>query len=163
MSQPIDKEEKAFNFKQYAPLGIITLFSFILSASLMKNEDELLYRFMGFFLSIFSLFKWIDIKGFTQAFKEYDLISKYIPSYLIIYPIIELTLGLLYISISLTILANIVTILFMSSSAVSVIKALLEKRKLTCACLGTTLKLPLTYVSLFEIIFMILMAFSMLY
>lgn len=163
MDQLNNKETKHINLKQYLPLIVITCFSFILSVCLMENEKELLYRFMGFFLSIFSLFKWIDIKGFVEAFKQYDLICKYFPPYLMIFPILELTLGLCYISLSLTLIANVITILLMSANAVSVIKALFQKKQLNCACLGATLKLPLTYVSLFEVIFMILMSFYMIY
>lgn len=152
-----------FTLSQYLPLVIISLFSLILSASLMKTQQELSYRFMGFFLALFSLFKWIDIKGFMESFKQYDIVSKYLPSYLLIYPILELVLGILYVSLTLLTITNIVTILIMGMNGFSVIVALYQKKNLNCACLGTVLKLPLTFVSLFEIIFMTLMAFLMLY
>lgn len=156
-------KNKSLDLRSYLPLVIITLFSFVLSVSLMQNQKELLYRFMGFFLSIFSLFKWLDIKGFMDAFKQYDLISKYFPPYLIIYPIAELVLGLCYITLTFTLIANITTIIVMLLNAISIIKVLIQRKNLSCACLGSLLKLPLTYVSLFEILSMIIMAFYMLY
>lgn len=156
-------KNKSLTLNSYLPLVIITLFSFVLSVTLMQNQKELLYRFMGFFLSLFSLFKWLDIKGFMEAFKEYDLISKYFPPYLIVYPIVELVLGLCYISLTFTLIANMTTIILMSLNAISIIKALWQRKKLSCACLGSLLKLPLSYVSLFEIAAMMVMAFYMLY
>lgn len=156
-------KNKSLILNSYLPLVIITLFSFVLSVTLMQNQKELLYRFMGFFLSLFSLFKWLDIKGFMEAFKEYDLISKYFPPYLIVYPIVELVLGLCYISLTFTLIANMTTIILMSLNTVSIIKALWQRKKLSCACLGSLLKLPLSYVSLFEIVAMMAMAFYMLY
>jgi hypothetical protein len=46
----------------------------------------------------------------------------------------------------------------MTLNAISVINALIKKKTINCACLGTAIKLPLTVVSLFEILLMLIMA-----
>lgn len=148
--------------KTYQPLIIVTLFSVIISLVLAKDGQELIYRFMGFFLIIFSLFKWIDFFGFVNAFKQYDVVSKLFKPYAYLYPAIEFILGLGYIKMQFLIICNIFTIIVMALLAISIGKAIAQKRKLSCACLGTAFNLPLTIVSLFEAVFMLFMAAIML-
>lgn len=149
-------------FKTYLPLIIITIFSIIMSLVLAKDSQEIVYRFMGFFLIIFSLFKWINYFGFIEAFKQYDIVSKFFKPYPYLYPLIELLLGLFYINMQLLILCNIVTIIVMAFLTISIGKAIAQKRSISCACLGTTIDLPLTVVSLFEAVLMLFMAAIML-
>jgi hypothetical protein len=147
---------------QYLPLLIITLYAGVLSFVLMNSTQAFMYRFMGFFLSVFALFKWVDIKGFVSGFKEYDLFSRVFPPYLIAYPIVEAFLGLLYVSMYSIKIANITLIVVMVINAISVVYALIKRRKINCACLGTAIKLPLTVVSLFEIVLMLVMGVLMM-
>ncbi len=158
MDNLMDKQ----NLKSYLPLLVITAYAAVLSIALMHSHVDFMYRFMGFFLCTFALFKFVDLKGFMSAFKEYDLLSKAVKPYPMIYPLIELFLGLSYISYTLVWLSNYALIAVMALNACSVIYALFQKKKLMCACLGTSLKLPLTIVSLYEIVLMMGMAFYML-
>ena len=146
----------------YSPLIVVTLFSLFLSLGFMRAPHEFAYRFMGFFLVIFSLFKWIDIKGFMAAFAEYDLVSKFFKPYLIIYPALEFMIGYSYLQMDFLLICNILTIAIMGINGISVGKALINKKKINCACLGTSVKLPLTVVSIFESILMLTMAAMML-
>jgi hypothetical protein len=147
----------------YLPLFVIALFSLIFSYCLSSNYYEGMYRFMGFFLSLFALFKWIDIRGFIEGFKEYDLIHKILPIYPLIYAILEAYLGFNFIGLNYLLPSTYLTLVVMALNGISVIKALKSKRKIECACLGTAFKLPLTVVSFFEIAVMLVMAILMLF
>ena len=148
--------------KRYYPLLVILLMSVLLALIFGENLEEITYRFMGFFLVFFSLFKWIDYKGFVVAFKEYDVTSKIFKPYPFLYPIIELVIGCGYLMLHFTAILNIATITIMFLNALSVAKAIAQKRQINCACLGTVIQLPLTTVSLFESLLMLLMAILML-
>src|SRR5690606_9542739 len=100
--------------------------------------------------------------GFVVAFKEYDVVSKVFYPYSFLYPFIEAVLGFGYLSMKLTLVWNCLTIAVMLFNAISVAKALAQKKKINCACLGTVIKLPLTQASLFESLLMLLMAIMML-
>lgn len=47
-------------------------------------------------------------------------------------------------------LTNSITVLLMFVGSIGVYKALTSKRKFKCACLGTSLKLPMTKIALVE-------------
>jgi hypothetical protein len=149
-------------FFQYIPLIIVSLFALILALIPSKLQPSLIFRFMGFFLMVFSLFKWVDIKGYVEAFKEYDLVSKLFKPYLFLYPALEMLIGYFFTINFLVFFCNIAIIVLMLINGVSIGHAIVKKRKLYCACLGTTIKLPLSVVSLFETIVMLLMAVLML-
>jgi hypothetical protein len=57
---------------------------------------------------------------------------------------------------------SVVTLVVMLVSAVGVLKALLDKRAIRCACLGTALNLPMTKITLVEDVGMVAMAAAML-
>ena len=59
-------------------------------------------------------------------------------------------------------IALISTIFILGGTTIGVTKILLERKKIQCACLGTTLKLPMTEATLIENVIMILMAAIML-
>jgi hypothetical protein len=149
-------------FFQYLPLIVITLFALLLALGHEGRSSDYVYRFMGFFLCTFSLFKWIDIKGFTQVFQEYDLLAKIFKPYMFIYPAAEFIVGYGYIQLELLYVCNILTIVLMLLNGISISHALVKRKKLQCACLGTVVKLPLSVISLFESLLMLVMAAWML-
>ena len=102
------------------------------------------------------------LKGFPESFKMYDPLAKAIPKYGLVYPFIELILGLLFIARIQIPLALIITIVILGITTFGVIKTLLDKKTIQCACLGTTLKLPMTKATFIENTIMILMAVWML-
>lgn len=158
----MDNDDMHTSITSYTPLLVITIFSAILSSVLMTGEKDFLYRFMGFFLAVFSLFKWLDIKGFIQAFKEYDLISMVFQPYGLIYPTLELLLSLSFLSLKFVEISNFILIALMICNAASVVTSVFKRKKLACACLGTIVKLPLSIVSLYEVLVMLGMAVYML-
>jgi copper chaperone CopZ len=149
---------------------IILIFCFITGISLLIEYTNGYFehmRFMahfmaGFFL-LFSFFKLLNLSGFADGYRMYDVIAKKVPVYGYLYPFIELLLGIAYIIHFQPFFTNIVTLIVMSVSSIGVIQNLLKKSPFQCACLGTVIKLPLSKVTLFEDILMVVMSLAMLF
>lgn len=104
----------------------------------------------------------LDLKGFAYSYMSYDIVAKKWLAWGFIYPFIELSLGLAYLFHFAILEATIVTLVVMSISSIGVIKSLLEKKKIQCACLGTVFNLPMSNITLIEDLLMVLMAAVML-
>ena len=160
------EKEKSW-LKTYQPLLI--LFGYILAVSLaveVVNGSFILHRFMpnfmaGFFLS-FSFFKLLDLKGFASSYAMYDLLAMRVPVYGFIYPFIELGLGLAYVLNFQPFYTNLATFIVMTFSTLGVLKAVLNKQKIRCACLGAVFNLPMSTVTIIEDVLMAAMALLML-
>ncbi len=152
----------ATTIKTYYPLILILVFIigstflFEISAGSFDIHRSMNHFMAGFFL-VFSFFKLLDIRGFAESYQMYDLVAKKIPLYAKVYPFIELTFGAIYLSGAVTPALYIATILIMGVGAIGVLRSLLNKQKIRCACLGTVLNLPLGNITLFEDVLMIVM------
>jgi copper chaperone CopZ len=154
-------------FSTYKPL--ILVFAYILLVTLTveyTHGDFDLHRFMpnfmaGFFL-VFSFFKLLDLAGFASSYAMYDLLAKRLYNYGFIYPFIELGLGIAYLINTNPTLINAITLVIMVFSSLGVIKAVMNKQKIRCACLGTGFNLPMTTVTIIEDLLMAAMAAWML-
>ena len=151
--------------KQLKPLFII--FGYISITSILLNFKDwnltnAMLDFMGLFYIIFSFFKILDIKGFSTSFRMYDPLAKKITIYGYIYPFIEILLGVMFLTRIEVNIALLITIIILSITSVGVTQTLLNKRKINCACLGTTLKLPMTEATFIENAIMIIMAIVLL-
>lgn len=160
-----NKEEKT-DLQKLKPLFII--FAYIIIASILLhyknwNWSDFMLDFMGLFYIVFSFFKILDLKGFPESFKMYDPLAKVFPAYAKIYPFIEIVLGLMFLMRFQISIALIVTIIVLGITTIGVIKTLLNKQEIQCACLGTVLKLPMTKATFIENTIMIIMAIIMLY
>ena len=82
--------------------------------------------------------------------------------YMDIYPFIEILLGLMFLIRIEVNIALLITIIILGITSVGVTRTLLNKRKINCACLGTTLKLPMTEATFIENAIMIIMAIVLL-
>ena len=156
---------KASKLKQLKPLFIILAYISITSLLLNFknwNSTNVMLDFMGLFYIIFSFFKILDIKGFSISFRMYDPLAKKAPLYGIIYPFIEILLGIMFLTRIEVELAIILTIIVLGITTIGVTQALLNKKLISCACLGTTLKLPMTEATFIENALMIIMAFSLI-
>jgi len=156
---------KSNKLKQLKPLFIILAYISITSLLLnFKNWNltNVMLDFMGLFYIIFSFFKILDIKGFSISFRMYDPLAKKVPLYGIIYPFIEILLGIMFLTRIEIELAIILTIIVLGITTVGVTQTLLNKKSISCACLGTTLKLPMTEATFIENALMIIMAFILL-
>lgn len=121
-----------------------------------------MHTFMGGFFVAFSFFKFLDLRGFASAYRGYDLVAKAWPPYGMIYPFIEFGLGLAYLAHWQPLLVNAVTAVVMSVSLAGVLRAVLSKQKIRCACLGTGFNLPMSTVTIIEDALMLAMAAVML-
>jgi len=92
----------------------------------------------------------------------YDPIAKKVPFYGKIYPFIETLLGLMFLMRFEIDIALIVTLIILGVTTIGVTRALLDRKSIRCACLGTALKLPMTEATFIENAIMILMAVLML-
>jgi copper chaperone CopZ len=156
---------KMSKIKQLKPLFIILAYISITSLLLNFknwNSTNVMIDFMGLFYIIFSFFKILDIKGFSISFRMYDPLAKKVPLYGIIYPFIEILLGIMFLTRIEIELAIILTIIVLGITTVGVTQTLLNKKSISCACLGTTLKLPMTEATFIENALMIIMAFILL-
>ncbi|NAY92145.1 heavy metal transporter [Muricauda sp. JGD-17] len=157
------KEES--KWVQLRPLFLIFAYLFVASFLLnYKDWDlaEAMLDFMGLFYIVFSFFKLLDLKGFPDSFSMYDPLAKIVPAYGWVYPFIELGLGLLFLMRIQIEFALIATIVILGITTFGVIKTLLDKKSIRCACLGTALNLPMTEATFIENAIMLIMAVWML-
>ena len=61
------------------------------------NIKSFMLDFMGIFFVVFSFFKLLNLKGFQNSFKKYDLIGKQFNLYCWLYPFIEIVIGIFLI------------------------------------------------------------------
>jgi len=161
----VDATIKASKIKKLKPLFIILGYIFIASILLNYknwNSSNAMLDFMGLFYIIFSFFKILDIKGFSMSFRMYDPLAKQAPIYGFIYPFIEIILGMMFLIRFEVNIALILTVIVLGITTIGVTQTLLNKRSIKCACLGTTLNLPMTEATFIENALMIIMAFLLL-
>lgn len=161
------KDDAQYALKNFMPLFI--LFGCITGITALHqwwyggDLKEAMRIFMASFFIIFGFFKVINLKGFVQAYRMYDLPAQYISWYAYVYPFIELLLGFAYFFSWNLLVINAITIVLMIISAIGIFNALRKKQTIMCACLGVVFKVPMTYVTLLEDILMALMAATMLF
>lgn len=155
-------EQKSW-LRKYYPLLLII--AYITGVSLLNNISSeglniksWMNQFMAGFFLVFSAFKLLDLQGFAQGYSSYDLLARRCQLYGYIYPFLELSLGLLYLLALAPTATNLATIIIMGFSSLGVIKALLDKRAIRCACLGTVLNVPLSNITLVEDLAMVFLA-----
>ncbi len=162
-----DEEAPKTWFETYRPLLLI--FAFITGVSLITSLPHwgsggyFMNNFMAGFFIVFSFFKFLNLKAFAESYAMYDLLAMKVPSYGLIYPFIELGLGILYLTHYQPFTTNIITVIVMSFSTIGVVKSVLDKKKIRCACLGSVFNLPMSTVTIIEDLLMVCMAIAMLF
>ena len=162
----VTMEQSPTKLKQLFPLFLIFVYLIAASIFLQKNSfriTDFMIDFMGLFFVVFSFFKFLDYKGFPNAFARYDPLAKRSAFYAKIYPFIETLLGLMLLMRWKLYFAFITTIVILSITTFGVVYTLFDKNKINCACLGTALKLPMTEATLTENVIMLVMAVTMLF
>ena len=119
-------------------------------------------HFMAGFFIVFSFFKLLDLRGFVDTYRGYDLFARRSKVYAWAYPFIELGLGVAYLTNLWPVLTNAITLFVMGVGAIGVLRVLVDKQSIRCACLGTALNLPMTKVTLIEDLTMASMAAAMI-
>jgi len=153
--------------RSYMPLIVLILLilltSFVISFKLGFSIKNLVFNFMiGFFL-VFSSFKLINLKGFAEGYSMYDLLAKRVFVYGYVYPFIELFFALAMILNLYPKQILLAEIIVMSFSGLGVAIKITKREKFQCVCLGTFLKVPLTWVTLIEDFGMTILALFLLF
>ena len=163
LNTSIEKEKS--KLEQLKPLLLI-IFYISVTSVLLHYENwswiDFMLDFMGLFYIVFSFFKMLDLGGFPESFRMYDPLAKQVPIYGKVYPFIETALGLMFLIRFEVNIALMVTIVVLGITTIGVIKTLLDKKSISCACLGTALKLPMTEATFIENAIMLVMALIML-
>lgn len=151
----------------YRPLIILLAYLLAVSGSVLHAAggwDTMLAMrlFMGGFFIAFSFFKMLDLRGFADAYRGYDLVAKAWPGYGMIYPFIEFGLGLAYLGNVNPAVVSAITAAVMAISLIGVLRAVLSKTAIRCACLGTVFQLPMSTVTIVEDGLMLAMSVFML-
>jgi copper chaperone CopZ len=141
------------------PMGLFMHFGMGLMT--LSAGETMRYFMAGFFL-VFAFFKLLDIRAFANAYAGYDLLAARWHTWGLVYPFVELALGIAYLANYNAVLTNWATVIIMGFSAVGVIRAVMRKTQIQCACLGTVFKLPMSTVTIVEDVGMVLMAAVML-
>ncbi len=160
---------------QYKPLfiivGLIALVSLVSAWNVhhdtwytIRNIEGMkaMQNFMAGFFFVFAGFKLLDLKGFAEGYSQYDLLAKQWHGYGLLYPFIELILGIGYILIPTNFTLNAITALLMIFGGIGVSIKVAKREKFQCACLGTFIDVPLTYITIVEDFGMAVMAGIML-
>ena len=139
-------------------LGVTALFQVVNGFDWMQWMSQ----FMAGFFLVFSFFKLMNLRGFADGYRSYDIIAKHLPVWGYIYPFLELGLAIAFLTGFAPVGTNVATLLLMGVSSIGVIQSLVNKTVFQCACLGTVIKLPLSKVTLFEDFLMVAMSTIMI-
>ncbi len=162
-----DNTDQAKSWKDYWPL-ILVLGYVLLGTTLgmyLTTDWSLMMGmrlFMGLFFLAFSFFKILDIPGFAMSYMSYDIVAAKWMKWGYIYPFFELAFGIGYLVGWQLLYLNIIVAIVMAISLVGVVKSVLNKKQIQCACLGTGFDLPMSTVTIVEDGAMVLMAIWMI-
>lgn len=155
-------------WRDFIPLKVVMLFVLggTIVLSYMIPEADWIRRIMffeGLMLTFFSLFKLMNIPAFQEGYRSYDLIASRLPVWGYLYPFAELKLGVLLLLNVYTQQASAMITILSVIGLIGVAIEMRKDRKIRCACLGTALNVPLTTVTLYENLIMLVLALSMLF
>ncbi len=169
-SEKMRQKDRSAKWTDYIPLMVIVALTLLAACAkqyaYLAGADwdwmRWMHDFMGFFLVVFSMFKFFNMPGFADGFQMYDLLAKPFRPYAYVYPFIELGLGLGYLAHWHPAVVYSATIGVMVFGSLGVLNALRKGLDLECACMGSILKVPLSTVALIEDLGMAAMAAAML-
>lgn len=151
----------------YKPLLLIV--AFISGVSLLtqypfNDFSGMLWmrHFMAGFFIVFAFFKLLNLQGFANSYRMYDVIAAKWKTWGVIYPFVELALGVLYLVNIYSYETNLATVIILVVSSIGVIQSNLNNKKIKCACLGDVFNLPMSTVTIVEDLTMVAMAVVML-
>ena len=155
-------------FETYKPILLIFFYITLTTVLIQINNQHFdlmqwMRHFMAAFFLVFSFFKLLNLKGFAESYAMYDILARRFPSWAYIYAFIELALGIGYLIDFNPIVINMVSFFVMSVSIIGVLKTVLNKQQIQCACLGDIFHLPMSIVTIIEDALMIIMAAFMLF
>ncbi len=122
------------------------------------SGHSLMNDFMGLFFVAFSFFKLLNLREFAATYQSYDILAARWKSWGLIYPFVELLLGITFLLRVQLFATNIVTLILMLVGTIGVVRVLRSGQKIQCACLGTVFNLPMSVVTIIEDLGMAAMA-----
>jgi hypothetical protein len=139
----------------YLPLAVLVGVAFVAALAVQAgfgrwDARAWMLRGMGLFLVLISLLKFVNLPGFVDGFRKYDLGARWIPAYGYLYPFIEFGLGLGYLAQWRLPWLFGLTIGVMLFGIAGVVRGLARGLDVDCACMGTVLRVPLSTVTLAE-------------
>lgn len=139
---------------------ILLVFAYILVITLLTSHDAMqgMQHFMAAFFLTFSFFKMLDIPAFADSYSTYDILAARWRAWGFIYPFAEAALGIGYLTGFNPMVTNSAAFLIMSLSIVGVLRSVLKRRAIRCACLGTVFNLPMSTITIIEDGLMIVMS-----
>jgi len=165
----VRKEGRGSALSDYWPLFSLTGISALAGLAIAMGRTEgvtmvsFMHGFMGVFLVVFALLKIFNLKGFRRGFTMYDLLAKRVRNYALVYPFIELALGLAYLAYFMPLVTYWATIAVFAFGTLGVISALRDGLDIDCPCMGSILSVPLSTVTLTEDLAMVVMAAMLLW
>ncbi|MEM1040102.1 MAG: MauE/DoxX family redox-associated membrane protein [Pseudomonadota bacterium] len=167
----VRKEGRGSSLGEYWPLFSLTGISALAGLAIAMGGSgpgldgvrsitmtSFMHGFMGVFLVVFALLKIFNLKGFRRGFTMYDLLAKRVRNYALVYPFIELVLGLAYLAYFMPVATYWATIVVFAFGTFGVILALRDGLDIDCPCMGSILSVPLSTVTLTEDLSMVVMA-----
>lgn len=147
--------ERKSLFETYKPVLLVFFYiSLITSLVQLWNDSfswmQWMQHFMAGFFLVFSFFKLLNLEGFADSYRMYDLIAKKFKGWPYWYAFIELGLGLAFLVNFNPLVTNLITFIVMTVSIVGVLQSVLNKRKIKCACLGAVFNLPMSTITIIE-------------
>lgn len=168
-SQPVETvpQDARVELKRYVPLFVLVAVAAAGAGALQTvvaapGFTAWMHGFMGLFLLVFALLKLFDLEGYADGFEMYDLLARRSRAYARLYPFLELMLALAYLGNWYPKVTYTATIVLMGFGAFGVARALRRGVDVDCACMGTSLNVPLSTVALVENTGMVVMAAAML-
>ena len=163
----VRQEGRGSSLSDYLPLFSLTAISALAGLAISSGGGEItmitfMHGFMGVFLVIFALLKIFNLKGFRRGFTMYDLLARRVRNYALVYPFIELGLGLSYLAYFQPVVTYWITIGVFAFGTLGVISALRRGLDIDCPCMGSILSVPLSTVTLTEDLAMVAMAAMLL-
>lgn len=166
MTEPPVGEKQSW-LQTYKP--VLMIFAFITGVSLLVEWKEgqfvwmrWMNHFMAGFFLLFSFFKLLNLRGFADSYRMYDVLAKIWKDWPFLYVFFELALGIAFLTGFNPLLTNLTTMLLMTVSLVGVMQTVLNNQRIRCACLGDVFNLPMSTVTIIEDGLMILMSALML-
>lgn len=137
-------------------IALLTALAVVFADNQTAGVVQVIELFVALTMVMLAVQKLRDLYTFSNSFITYDLLAMKLIPYAYIYPFLEAYAGLGMIAGLSAILVAPVSIFIGTVGAISVIKAVyIDKRELTCACVGGDSKVPLGFVSLTENLFML--------
>lgn len=148
-------DEKKSWVETYKPVLLVFFYITLITSLVQLWNDSFSWmqwmrHFMAGFFLVFSFFKLLNLEGFADSYRMYDLIAKKFKGWPYWYAFIELGLGLAFLVNFNPLMTNLITFILMSVSVVGVLQSVLNKRKIKCACLGAVFNLPMSTITIIE-------------